>query len=150
MSKVNWQELMKEYAADETASYRKLANKYGVSRTSVEHQARKMGWVKLRDNMLAKVRQKLPDKLSETLAQVTARHVESAKLLQSKGLEVIRNGQAPIKFARDARDYLVDGIAIERRALGLDVINKSQGVNLNVTMSITELAERIKARVETP
>lgn len=46
---VDWLRIKSEYISDRTASYRKLAKKYGVNKDSISIRARSEGWKELRD-----------------------------------------------------------------------------------------------------
>lgn len=152
MSKFDWKAAKSRYISSESVTYLDLSEKFGMSVAAIKAYQKRHGenWPRLRRQAIQNVSNRLPEVMGETLAQIQARHVKVGKLLQEKGLEAIQTGKAEIRLARDARDFLVDGIAIERRTLGMDAMNKSQGVNVNVTMSITDLAERIRKRTQQP
>lgn len=67
---VDWLAIKTEYITTDT-SYRKLAEKYGVSRVQVGNVGRDEGWVELR-------RQHLADTLSKTVDAIAAREADRA------------------------------------------------------------------------
>ena len=71
----DWQAINTEYITTDT-SYRKLAEKYGVSRVQVGNVGRDEGWVELR-------RQHLDRTVSKTVAAVENAQVNRAKKMQS-------------------------------------------------------------------
>ena len=71
----DWQAIKTEYITTDT-SYRKLAEKYGVSRVQVGNVGRDEGWVELR-------RQHLDRTVSKTVAAVESAQVNRAKKMQS-------------------------------------------------------------------
>ena len=151
MPAIPWNKIKREYLSDETATHRGLAKKYGISTTSISKRAIKDKWTEQKSKILAQVSESLPATIASQVEEANKRHLEAAKLLQSKGLKALKSGAVQVTHARDAREFIVDGIALERKAMGLDNQAKNQqGVNVNLTMSITDLADKIKARTETP
>lgn len=71
----NWQAIKTEYITTQT-SYRKLAEKYGVSRVQIGNVGRDEKWVELR-------RQHLDNTVSKAVAAVENAHVNRAKKMQS-------------------------------------------------------------------
>ena len=67
---VDWLAIKTEYITTDT-SYRKLAEKYGVSRVQIGNVGRDEGWVELR-------RQHLDETLSKTVEAITAQEVDRA------------------------------------------------------------------------
>lgn len=67
---VDWLAIKTEYITTDT-SYRKLAEKYGVSRVQIGNVGRDEGWVELR-------RQHLDETLSKTVEVITAQEVDRA------------------------------------------------------------------------
>jgi hypothetical protein len=61
---VDWKTIKAEYIAGGT-SYRKLAAKYGVSRTAIQKRAREDKWVELRSQTKAKTDAKISDEVSD-------------------------------------------------------------------------------------
>jgi len=150
MHHFDWQKAKTKYLSCEQLSYKDIADEFGMSITAIKAYQKNQceNWQQLRKETVRNVAQRLPNMLGEELAQIQARHARIGKLLQDKGLEAIESGQVAIKYARDAREFLVDGVAMERKAVGLDTIAKSQGLSVNVSMSITDLADRILKRTQ--
>ena len=72
---MDWRAIKTEYITDESTSYRKLAEKYGVSYTSIGEKARKEGWAKERERFLNKT-------LSKTLSAISKKQARQASRLQ--------------------------------------------------------------------
>lgn len=64
MQSVDWKRIRAEYIAG-GISQRKLAQKYGVSPTTLSQRAAKEGWKEARDKTDAKARQKTVEKIAE-------------------------------------------------------------------------------------
>ena len=60
---MDWKKIKAEYIAGGT-SYRKLADKYGVSRTTLERKAKEEKWTKLRRQTEGKTEAKIVDSIS--------------------------------------------------------------------------------------
>lgn len=71
----DWQAIKTEYITTDT-SYRKLAEKYGVSRVQIGNVGKDEGWVELR-------RQHLDRTVSKTVAAVESAQVNRAKKMQT-------------------------------------------------------------------
>lgn len=71
----DWQAIKTEYITTDT-SYRKLAQKYGVSRVQIGNVGKEEGWVELR-------RQHLDRTMTKTVAAVECAQVNRAKKMQA-------------------------------------------------------------------
>lgn len=119
MSKINWVKARADYIKDSTQTYALLAKKYGVSVDHLTHRAVEEGWTEERRKTTEKAQQKLPEKISESLAQVNARQAGLGKILQHVSAESLKMYK-PQSF-EDARLGILTGVTIERKALGLDL-----------------------------
>lgn len=70
---MDWNTIKTEYITDESSSYRKLAQKYGVSLTAITNRAKKENWVELRKQFKDKVTTKNIEKFSEKQSDRLAR-----------------------------------------------------------------------------
>lgn len=71
---VDWLKIKTEYITDPSATYRNLAQKYGVPKTNLERRAKNEGWVSLR---------------RRTEDKVVARAVSAYEKKQAKKMEVV-------------------------------------------------------------
>ena len=71
----DWQAIKTEYITTDT-SYRKLAEKYGVSRVQIGNVGRDEGWVELR-------RQYLDETLTKTVDAISEQEVDRAKRIKT-------------------------------------------------------------------
>ena len=78
----NWKKIKTEYARGGT-SFGKLAEKYGIPRSTIADRAKREDWVALRrdvsDATRAKTVQKISDQESELLAELSTMQVRAAK-----------------------------------------------------------------------
>jgi hypothetical protein len=70
---VDWQVIKQEYITDPNTSYRRLAEKYGVSRVQIGNVGSEEGWVELRRKHLDKTLTKTINALGTAQAQRAAR-----------------------------------------------------------------------------
>lgn len=85
ISKINWIKIRNDYI-NGRGSYRKLADKYGISATSISKRAKLEGWVEQREKQLrknsVKMAQKTADRIAEREASRVARLLETTDKLQ--------------------------------------------------------------------
>lgn len=85
VSKINWIKIRNDYI-NGRGSYRKLADKYGISATSISKRAKLEGWVEQREKQLrknsAKIAQKTSDRIAEREANRVARLLGTTDRLQ--------------------------------------------------------------------
>lgn len=78
---IDWQAIKTEYITTNT-SYRKLAEKYGVSYQAICHRSKEEGWIAQREQHLNETTSKTLDKISEQKAKRAAKiHGVADKLL---------------------------------------------------------------------
>ena len=85
-----WQKIKAEYIAGGT-SYRKLADKYGVSRTTLERKAKDEKWSELRRQAEVKAEAKIINAVSEKSAKIDDKYFRLVDKLMSKAEETIEN-----------------------------------------------------------
>ena len=73
---ISWDLIKSEYITDPSATYRNLAEKYGVSRVQIGNVGKEEKWVELR-------RQHLDRTVSKTVAAVESAQVNRAKKMQN-------------------------------------------------------------------
>ena len=94
------------------------------------------GWAKQRQVLYMKVDQRAQDIQVEKLAELRSRHALIGKFLQTEGIRAIKKGKVHVKTAKDALEYAVEGVRMEREAAGLDkqapqivnIVAQQQGV----------------------
>ena len=79
----DWQAIKTEYITTDT-SYRKLAQKYGVSHVQIGNVGREEGWVKLREQHLNRTFTKSVNAISTKQAERTAKLIGVSDLLLDK------------------------------------------------------------------
>ena len=81
---MDWNAIRQEYITDESSSYRKLAQKYGISYTSIGDKARKEGWAEQRSQYLNETLSKSINAIGKAQAKRAERVVNVADKLLSK------------------------------------------------------------------
>lgn len=79
-----WDKIKTEYITDESASYRKLCEKYKVSFTTLSTRAKNEGWVELRQQYKDKTTTKTVEKLSQKQADKLSRVLDLTDKLLDK------------------------------------------------------------------
>ena len=87
---MEWQEIKAEYLAGGT-SYRKLAEKYGVPRTTLERKAKDEKWTNLRRQAEGKAEAKIINAISNKNAKIDDKYYRLVDKLFDKVEEVIDN-----------------------------------------------------------
>lgn len=85
---MDWKKLKKEYIAGGT-SYRKLADKYGVSFSTLRKTAAKENWRELRDKARAKSDIKIVEAISDNDARKVLSVIDAADTLLSKLIDTV-------------------------------------------------------------
>lgn len=85
-----WKLIKAEYIAGGT-SYRKLAEKYGVPRTTLERKAKDEKWTELRRQADGKAEAKIVNAISDKNAKIDDTYFRLVDLLLGKAEEVIAN-----------------------------------------------------------
>ena len=84
----DWKKIKAEYISGGT-SYRKLCEKYGVSRTTLQRKAKEEKWLELRSQTEAKTVTKIIDAVSDIEAEKAIDIIDVADKLLDKIYEVI-------------------------------------------------------------
>lgn len=70
----DWNAIRQEYITDESSSYRKLAEKYGVGMTALYNHAKSEDWVgqrkRLKDKTITKSLEKISDKRADKMSRI--------------------------------------------------------------------------------
>lgn len=146
MAKDIWVTIRTEYETSKT-SYRKLAEKYGVSFNTLKDKAKREGWAKAKaethHKIITKTLQKTVVKIAERESDRNARHISLYDKLLDKAEQVI-DGQLDIfvdMFGKAHKGEVLDSGKLEamvrvlekaqkghRLALGLDKEDKPKEV----------------------
>jgi transposase-like protein len=84
---VDWKKIKAEYIAGGT-SYRKLCEKYGCSRTTLQRKAKDENWLGLRSQAEAKTESKIIDAVSDDAAEKAVNIIDVADKLLEKIAEL--------------------------------------------------------------
>ena len=85
---MDWKKIKAEYVAGGT-SYRKLCEKYGVSRTTLQRKAKEEKWCELRSQAEAKTAAKIVESVSDNSAETDKAFMRLVNKLYKKAEEVI-------------------------------------------------------------
>lgn len=89
---VDWTKIKAEYIAGGT-SYRKLAEKYGVARTTLERKAKEEKWTELRRQADGRAEAKIVNDISRQNAKIDETYFRCVDKLMKKAEELIETTQ---------------------------------------------------------
>lgn len=113
---MDWKRIKAEYVAGGT-SYRKLAEKYGVSRSKLQAKATSENWVELRSQAQAKTEAKIVESVSDQGAKKAVNIIDVADKLLKKIIDVaemvsdpdsIKKLTSAIKDIKDIKGFKSD------------------------------------------
>lgn len=81
---MDWNAVREEYIADESSSYRKLAQKYGVSLTAIYNRAKAEDWQGQRKQLKDKTVTKSIEKISDKKANQAAKYNDMVDTMTAK------------------------------------------------------------------
>ena len=113
----DWKKIKAEYVAGGT-SHRKLCEKYGVSRTTLQRKAKEENWLALRSQAEAKTEAKIVDGVSDDAAKKAIDIIDVADKLLDKiaeimdsavtGTQSIKNLTSALKDLKEIKGYKSD------------------------------------------
>jgi hypothetical protein len=118
--KHNWLAIKRDFISDITSTYTSLAKKYGVQYATVATKGGREKWPLLREEIQRKAELSLVDDVQSEILEVKKRHIRIAKIMQKLGLEALEKIEYKPKNSKQALEYLVEGIKIEKQTMGLD------------------------------
>src|SRR5438132_498203 len=91
--KISWEKALRFYlTADregKPVSYKNVAEEFCVSESQVEEHGRLEKWAEARERAREIAREKVIQKSAEELAQINQRHINIARMLQTKAIQAI-------------------------------------------------------------
>lgn len=103
----DWNKIKAEYIAGGT-SYRKLAEKHGVPRTTLERKAKEEKWTDLRRQANGKAEAKIVDSVSEKQASRASKIIDVADMLLDKIAEFVMVGVSDTQGLKHISSALKD------------------------------------------
>lgn len=120
--KTNWKKIRAEYAQGGT-SFGKLAEKYGIPRSTIADRAKREDWATLRqdvsDETRTKTVQKISDRESDFLAEMSDMHAKAAKAIIQKVLGSVENypdgvGTKTVRETVDVKEVTMDDGSVRK------------------------------------
>ena len=145
---MDWHKIKAEYIAGGT-SYRKLAEKYGISRSKLQAVATKENWVDLKSQTQAKTESKLVDSISDKESKKATNIIDVADKLVEKIYEMlsadVTNAQSiksltsALRDLKEIKGYKSDADMREQEARIAKLIKEAQDdsdedIEVKVTM----------------
>lgn len=137
-----WFEAKKEYLSDPEAKILRIARKYGIANRELANRIKIEDWEAQRKNLYARADAKMQDMVESSLVEVKSRHALIGKMLQRVGVKTIKTLKKSLE-PREALNYLVEGVRIEREAHGM---GKEQPKIVNIITQQQAIIEKYKAK----
>lgn len=154
---MDWKKIKAEYIAGGT-SYRKLAEKYGVPRTTLERKAKDEKWAELRRQVDGKAEAKIVDAIIENNAKIDDKYFRIVDKLFDKAEEVIDNTPiwqptllkemaTTMKYLKECKGIKSDADAREQEARIKKLQKEAEEDNANnmPTLIVEGLPEEFKS-----
>lgn len=111
------QEMFQAYVEmGDARSHQRVAEMFGMSKTSVTAIAIKYEWMARLRMIDAEARREADKKLTDARIEAHERHLKYAKLIQGRAVQGLQAHQ--FDNARDSARALVEGVKLERTSLG--------------------------------
>ena len=117
--RINWTDIFTFYLSADTISLKNCAAKFQISYDVVRQQASKEKWRQDKKKSRLVARRMVEIHISKNIAEINEKHVQFGQWLQAGGIETLKKGILPTN-ARDAQGWIKVGVAIERKALGMN------------------------------
>src|SRR5258708_1302651 len=118
--KHNWLVIKREYISDPTVSVRDLAKKHIVPLPSLQKRVGEEKWTLLREEVHTRAELALTKEAESDVLEVKKRHVRIARLMQKIGIEALEKHKYLPKSSKEAREFVVEGVKMEKQAMGMD------------------------------
>ena len=141
---MDWKRIKADYIAGGT-SYRKLCEKYGVSRTTLQRKAKDENWLALRSQSEAKMETRIIDVVSEKNAKKAVDIIDVADKLLAKATELMemplttqsfKQLTSALKDLKEIKGYKTDADIREQEARIKKLEAEINGENRDTTITI--------------
>lgn len=141
---MDWKRIKADYIAGGT-SYRKLCEKYGVSRTTLQRKAKDENWLALRSQSEAKVETRIIDVVSEKNAKKAVDIIDVADKLLAKATELMemplttqsfKQLTSALKDLKEIKGYKTDADIREQEARIKKLEAEINGENRDTTITV--------------
>lgn len=140
---IDWGKIKRAYMKGGT-TFRKLAEKYGISESTVKHHAAAEKWTELRHKARTKSDQKLINAVSTENARIGEGLIEAADKLLDKLNEIVENHEIDAKGLKNLASALKDLRDVKGYQSDLDILQqKKQIEKLDLEL------ERLRMQLET-
>lgn len=143
MATIDWVQAKKDYLEDGTMSYQKIANKYGVSKKTVENHASVEGWANLRQTLGEVSIQQAEGEIVNRNAEINTKHQKQYADMQVLAVNIIRI--ASNTMAKAAREKGLENLSVYEK----DFIKPGSLVNLYNALKIAMDGERVTVGLPT-
>ena len=120
ITKYPWLEIKREYITNPQLTQIALSKKYKVPEGTLNKRATREKWGAWRVEITKAAEQKMIKEAEYSIKEMKSRHLKLSKLLQKLGIEAIEKGKYIPKSAKEARQFISEGVRMEREATGVN------------------------------
>jgi len=120
-SNIPWSKIFQYYVSSERVSYQDCCNKYHVSIQAVKEHGTAEEWVRRKKEIFKAALVLMESRTADVIAKRNTDHIALAKGLLGGAAQQLATQRYLPTNARDIKDWVIAGVDIERRALGMDV-----------------------------
>lgn len=128
---IDWNDIYAHYLSSEEVTLKDCAEKFGISHDVIRQHASDNQWTNKKQEVFKAAMALTEQKAAEEIAKRNASHIALGIALQGAAAKQIAEKNILPINAKDIKDWIVSGIAIERKARGMDQQNPTVAIQQN-------------------
>lgn len=132
---LNWQRIKTEYITNPDTTLAILAKKNKVSTDTIGRRCTREKWVDLRKEHQSRLQSDLPKLTAQLKQQIIEttdnKHLQYSQKLQDLGIKAIKQNKWYPKSFKEAKETILDGVALERKILNIDTPEQVTAIQIN-------------------
>lgn len=134
-NRTNWTAIRSYFLANETATLRDCADRFGINYGSIRQKASDQGWTRQKQQIQIQAQSRLKEKTTDLVTKKIEEELAVGQILIGKATQALASGIEP-KTAAQIKSWVELGIKIQRDALGLG--KQERGTNEKVSQWIAK------------
>ncbi|SRR5258708_1083823 len=128
---IDWNKIYAHYISSEEITLKDCAEKFDISHDVIRQHSSANQWTQKKQQVFQAALALTERKAVEELAKRNADHIALGLALQSGAAKQLAEKSILPKTPKDIRDWIVSGIAIERKARGMDQNSPTVAIQQN-------------------
>lgn len=136
---MDWRKAKQEYITDPDSSYRRIADKYGISRQQLFRRAKKENWVELKkqheSKVLTKTTEKIAEKESDFVSKQMARIDQAVSIAIGKAIDALveidpqdtQRHRQLVQNLKDLKDMLQNDNIVQKQEIMIQMSDEAKG-----------------------